>query len=277
MKKILLTTTALTMLAGAAVAEISTTGDARMGVTSTGGATSVTHRYRVHFNASGETDGGLTFGAKAGIRWDQASTTNIYSSSAFIGNGAMTVRVGNTGGAITSAAGIWGASTLGFTGMSANAAGLTWAHQTTSTGGAGINIVAVDFALGGANMTLSTEVGGDSEIAANFSAGAATIGIGFDTGAAADGGTTLTVGYDAGSANLHVNYFQDAAGATSYSLSASMGVGAGTVKAYIASIGGAASHGLSYSQSLGGGASLGLGYEDQAGTASMEAGVSFGF
>ena len=72
MKKILLTTTALTMLAGAAAADISISGTARMGVShNAAGAnagTTVNNRMRVNFNGSGETDGGLTFGAHLRIQ-----------------------------------------------------------------------------------------------------------------------------------------------------------------------------------------------------------------
>jgi outer membrane protein OmpU len=278
MKKILLTTTALTMLAGAAVAQVSVSGDGRMGVTSTGGTTAVEYRYRVHFKASGETDGGLTFGAKAGLRWDESEPqgTVAYGASVWMGNGTMTVRVGNTDGAISSAAGIWGGTTVGFSGMSFGGILFT-ANTSSSSNSTGPNIVAVDFSLGSANVTISGGSGLDTEIAANFSAGAANVGIGYDTGAAATGGTTLTVGFDAGSANINVGYFRDAAGTSSWSLGVSAGVGAGTVKAYYANRAGSTNYGLGYKQSLGGGAALGVGYESMGGTSTVEAGVSFGF
>jgi outer membrane protein OmpU len=297
MKKILLTTTALTMLAGAAVAQVSVSGDGRIGVSSSGGTTRVEYRYRVHFKASGETDGGLTFGAKAGLRWDESepgtttttftdsngdtvvvtSATQVaYGASVWMGNGTMTVRVGNTDGAISSAAGIWGGTTVGFSGMSFGGILFT-ANTSSSSNGTGPNIVAVDFSLGSANVTISGGSGLDTEIAANFSAGAANVGIGYDTGATTTGGTTLTVGFDAGSANVNVGYFRDAAGTASWSLGVSAGVGAGTVKAYVANRTGSSNYGLGYKQSLGGGASLGIGYESIGGTATMEAGVSFGF
>jgi outer membrane protein OmpU len=276
MKKILLTTSALTMLAGAAAADLSMSGDGRMGVTTSGGVTATEYRYRVHFNASGETDGGLTFGAKAGMRWDEAAFTAAYGSQVWMGNGSMKVRVGNTGGAIASSSGAWGTQWVGFSGMSFSAVGpFFW--TSSSTAGAGPNIVAVDFSLGSANMTVSGSTGGNTEVAANFAVGSSTIGIGFDDGLGATGGYVLTAGFDAGSGNVHVNLFQTSGGTLSWSLAAKMAAGSGSVNGYVANISGSSNFGLGYNQSLGGGATAGVGVESIAGTTRVEAGVSFSF
>ena len=74
MKKVLLATSALVMTTGFASAEIALSGSARMGVVydSTLGADGesfFSSRVRIVFSASGETDGGLTFGAS--MRADQ--------------------------------------------------------------------------------------------------------------------------------------------------------------------------------------------------------------
>jgi outer membrane protein OmpU len=277
MKNILLTTTALTMLAGAAAAELSVGGDGRMGVSSTGGTTSIDYRYRVKFNASGETDGGLTFGANAGLRWDDAGAlTAAWGPSLHMGNGTMTLRVGNTAGGIEAASGIWGSTNVGYSGMSFGGV-LFMTNTSSTTTGAGANQVAVDFALGSANVTVSGGNGNDTEVGVNFAAGAANVGIGYDAGAGATGGVYVTAGFDAGSANINVAYVSPSTGTASWSLGASMGVGAGTMKAYVANKAGASNYGLGYSQSLGGGATLGLGFENMGGTTTAEAGVSFGF
>jgi outer membrane protein OmpU len=67
MKKLLLLSTFLAACAGAASADISISGDARMGVASTpklsNGDFVFSSRVRVRFTASGETDSGLKFGA----------------------------------------------------------------------------------------------------------------------------------------------------------------------------------------------------------------------
>lgn len=68
MKKVLFATTALVLSAGVAAAEVSLSGDARMGVTYTPDSTgdnewNFSSRARVMFTMSGQTDGGLEFGA----------------------------------------------------------------------------------------------------------------------------------------------------------------------------------------------------------------------
>jgi outer membrane protein OmpU len=72
MKKVLLATTVLLLSAGVAAADVSVGGDGRMGIISTDGADAAfTSRIRISFSASGETDGGLTFGGS--IRADNAA------------------------------------------------------------------------------------------------------------------------------------------------------------------------------------------------------------
>ena len=79
MKNVLLATSALVMFAGAASAEIALSGSARMGVVydeteGSSGETFFSSRVRIVFTASGETDGGLAFGAS--VRADQTGGNN---------------------------------------------------------------------------------------------------------------------------------------------------------------------------------------------------------
>jgi outer membrane protein OmpU len=69
MKKILLATSALVLVAGAAAAEVTVGGSARMGLIYDGEDTLMTSRVRIVFTASGETDTGISFGAS--MRADQ--------------------------------------------------------------------------------------------------------------------------------------------------------------------------------------------------------------
>ena len=71
MKKILLATSILAATTGFAAAEITLSGDARMGVVDYGNDPEFSARARVKFTMVGETDGGLAFGAS--FRADQAS------------------------------------------------------------------------------------------------------------------------------------------------------------------------------------------------------------
>jgi outer membrane protein OmpU len=73
MKKVLLASSILAMTAGFAAAEVTLSGDARMGIKDNFGDdnTGFTSRARVKFTMSGETDGGLSFGAS--FRADNAA------------------------------------------------------------------------------------------------------------------------------------------------------------------------------------------------------------
>ena len=74
MKKILLATSAVALFAGAAAAEVTTTGTARMGIVYDGTDTFFSSRFRVIFTASGESDSGFSFGAS--VRNDQSGVGN---------------------------------------------------------------------------------------------------------------------------------------------------------------------------------------------------------
>ncbi len=74
MKKLLIATTALVATAGVAAAEVKLSGNGRMGVVYNGEDLNFSSRIRVVFTASGETDGGLSFGGS--FRADNAGTTD---------------------------------------------------------------------------------------------------------------------------------------------------------------------------------------------------------
>ncbi|AUH33350.1 porin [Paracoccus tegillarcae] len=64
MKKVLFATTALVMTAGVAAAEVSLSGDGRMGMVYDGDDLQFTSRARVKFTLTGESDSGLSFGGE---------------------------------------------------------------------------------------------------------------------------------------------------------------------------------------------------------------------
>ncbi|MBA3908544.1 MAG: hypothetical protein C0524_01390 [Rhodobacter sp.] len=103
MKKVLLATSALVMFAGAASAEITLSGSARMGIVyADDGTTSTTQfssRIRIVFTASGETDGGLTFGGS--VRNDQSGVggTSNGDSTVFISGAFGKLTMGDVSGA----------------------------------------------------------------------------------------------------------------------------------------------------------------------------------
>ncbi|MES2144831.1 MAG: porin [Pseudomonadota bacterium] len=105
MKKVLLATSILAASTGFAAAEIALSGSARMGVVYDGtldagnGATYFSSRVRIVFTASGETDGGLAFGAS--MRADQFGGNNAGLGSGGDTNGDSTVFISGAFGKLT--------------------------------------------------------------------------------------------------------------------------------------------------------------------------------
>lgn len=105
MKKILLATSALSLMAGAAAAEVSISGSARMGLIYNGEDVNFTSRARVQFTASGETDTGLSFGYS--VRADQSGAANdgMGAGSVFISGAFGKLSMGDVAGAAEAAVG----------------------------------------------------------------------------------------------------------------------------------------------------------------------------
>ena len=87
MKKILLATTVLVGTAGFASAEVTLSGNARMGIVNDGTDTQFSSRVRADIAMSGETDGGLSFGGSFGVHNAGAAASgtsgSVYISGAF--------------------------------------------------------------------------------------------------------------------------------------------------------------------------------------------------
>ena len=115
MKKILLASTALVLSAGVAAAEVKLSGDARMGLIYDNGLGAAansakiqfTARARVTFTMSGQTDGGLAFGAS--FRADNAGAavgnTAMTGGSVFISGDFGKLSMGDVSGAARAAVG----------------------------------------------------------------------------------------------------------------------------------------------------------------------------
>lgn len=100
MKKLLITSTALVLVAGAAAAEVKVGGNGRMGVVYNGEDWNFSSRIRASFTMSGETDGGLQFGGS--FRVDQEDDPH---------NGGGTASLGSAGSIWVS--GAWGKLSMG--------------------------------------------------------------------------------------------------------------------------------------------------------------------
>jgi len=166
MKKVLLTTSALTMImSGAAFAEVKIGGSARIGIeyNGTAGAQEWDVEKRTTFNidASTSTDNGLTLGARIRLRSDEGTAASGVSASyVYVGNDVFKLTVGNHHSAIETLPGLY-ANSVGLTGLGWN--GLPTNDQTTGTfdwssfssGGGGSDVVRLDASFGGADFVLA--------------------------------------------------------------------------------------------------------------------------
>ena len=100
----LLATTALTLSAGVAAADVSLSGDGRMGLIYDGNDVSFTSRARVTFTLSGETDSGLAFGGS--FRADNAGgAASGTAGNVFISGDFGRLAMGDVAGAARAAVG----------------------------------------------------------------------------------------------------------------------------------------------------------------------------
>jgi outer membrane protein OmpU len=235
MKKLLLATSALTLMAGAASAEIALSGSARMGLVYVdNGVDSVTQfssRVRIVFTASGETDTGLSFGADqfGGNNGTLGSggTTNG-DSTVFISGAFGKLTMGDVGGAADALVGQ--TSGVGY-GPNDGLQEINFINTTKTaayyeyTGGA------FTFGLGAGQL----EVGEELNIGVKYATDAYSVALAYETDGITDldmislGASATFGGF---TAKLRVSDL-DAAGAdTMYSVSADYVVGATTLTAY---------------------------------------------
>lgn len=189
MKKLLLATSALTLMAGAASAEIALSGSARMGLVYDGtqnagtGETFFSSRVRIVFTASGETDTGLSFGAS--VRADQSGQGNDENgdSTVFISGAFGKLTMGDVGGAADALVGqVSGVGygpndslqEIGFIGTTKTAA-----YYEYSTGG-------FTFGLGAGQIYNPSSTGGadtadELNIGVKYSAGNYSVALGWET------------------------------------------------------------------------------------------------
>ena len=196
MKKLLLATSILAATAGFAAAEVAVSGSARMGLIYDGDVTEFTSRVRVVFTMSGETDGGLAFGAS--VRADQSGQGNT-------SNGDSTVFI----------SGAFGKLTMGDVDTAANA-------LVGNVSGVGLT------GLGDYN-----ELGylGHSKTAAlyEYTTGGLTIALSAGQTTAADNAMAIAAKYVMGDYSFAIGY-EDVTGNDRLSLGASATFGAITAK-----------------------------------------------
>jgi outer membrane protein OmpU len=279
MKKLLLASSILAATAGVAAAEVAVSGSARMGVTydSISGDAVFSSRVRIAFTATGETDGGLAFGAS--MRADQnggnADGTDNGDSTVFISGSFGKLTMGDVGGAAdalvgqTSGVGYGpndGLHEIGFVGTDKTAAyyeysagSLTFGLGLGQTNGGNEKSVGVKYVMGDYAFAIGYEDGSRSQLSASASA--------------KFGSTTL---------KARVSNSDAVGFGTAYSVSADFVTGATTITGFYTDFGDSdIQHaGIGAAYDLGGGATFAAGLVQQMGAADetfADAGVKFSF
>lgn len=174
MKKILIATTALVATAGVAAADVSLSGTARMGLQFNDATANVTDvklhtRIRARITATGETDGGLGWGATTRVQVTNGSTSNTVNSTRLWLSGSWgKLTVGDT----DPAADDFGLASWGF----ANVGGGEAAEKSRYTGGANVRY---DGTFGAVTVVATT---GLTYTNAVDNSGDWSLGLGYDFG-----------------------------------------------------------------------------------------------
>ncbi|MFM2354368.1 MAG: hypothetical protein RLZZ528_104 [Pseudomonadota bacterium] len=274
MKKVLLATSALMLVAGAAAAEVAVSGSARMGVVYNGTDAEFSSRVRVSFSMSGETDGGLAFGAS--VRADQSGqggTANgdstVYISGAF---GKLTM--GDVGGAADALVGQ--VSGVGYTGLGdVNEIGFLGTDKTAvyyeyTTG-------AVTFGVGAGQTTGANE---NINVGVKYAGSNFTVALGYED-SATDSQISAKGTMTFGSATVKAKVAdRDSAADMASALSVDFAAGGATITAFVSqnqNFAGNDGAGIGASYDLGGGATLSGGIVDNGTDTVADLGVSFSF
>jgi outer membrane protein OmpU len=292
MKKVLLATSILAMTAGFAAAEVTLSGTARMGIIDDFGDdnTGFTSRARVKFTMSGETDGGLSFGAS--FRADNASSANVgEAGEVFISGAFGKLTMGDVDGAAQQAVG--NVDGVGLTGLSdLNEATYLGAGDGLSDPTAVYEYSAGDFTGYFSATNPDSAVGPDLDptlaLGAKYVFGDYSVALGYED---ADGDVKhVILGGSAtfGAFTVKANYGRASIGALDvdqWHLSGTYSADALSVTAFYSdeeefdALGNGKGYGLGASYDLGGGAKLVGGYakNDTADTDAIDLGVSFEF
>ena len=291
MKKVLLATTALTMSAGVAYAEVSLSGSARMGLqyTEATGDTTVDNRMTVTFSGSTETTSGLTLGATMNLRTNDGSDSAVSGARVSVAASGAEVAVGNIYGAIDSMPGLYisaGLTGLGWTGVAANTVAkgsFGWDSYTSSDNG--VNGVEVIYSSGGFTGHLSysdADIGSSSNNTAayvSYAMGDWTAAVAMqDSTTNTQDKTIVTVSGNVG--DFGVNFAAaDNDGERKIVLGGSATFGATKVNAFVADeeTGADTGFGLGLKHDLGGASLVGGVERTVAGVNRADLGVSFSF
>lgn len=297
MKKILLATSILAGTVAVASAEVTLSGNARFGIKYNGTVATLEKRMTVNLDGAGESDSGITYGARVRIRSDEVAGTKLSGARVFVTAGGLTVAAGNINGAIDSMPGLYDTSVglqgLGWRGVVANSelAGGYWNFDSFSSTGNGAEGLEVIYSAGslGAHLShsdgtaggFSGGTGGPRRTAAyvSYAFGDWTVALGGQTSSAAtQNKVILTVGGKVGNFSLNLNAAQNN-NVSKVVLGAGTTFGATSVNAFVGQETGVTTSiwGLGVSHDLGGVSLVGGVANTNAGVTVADFGVSFSF
>jgi outer membrane protein OmpU len=261
MKKLLLASAAVVATAGYAAADVAVTGTAFMGVSNNSaygsdGDLRFTSRIRIIFTASGETDGGLTFGAsvrndQSGVGLDENDDSTVYVSGAF---GKVTFGDNDTAANVL----VGHVDAKSLHDLAGNPQELGYLGQTDTS-------VLYEYSMDAISFAASTgQVGNDEySVAAKYATDAFSVALGYEE---VPGDTQMTLGASATFNDITLKVVaadRDSWDETRYAVSAAgsfSGVGFAVFYADHGSrpdaAGGSSAWGLGASYDLGGGASI---------------------
>ena len=278
MKKVLFASTALVMTAGFASAEVTLSGSAELGATSTdGGDWVTTSDVTFEVNGSVTTDSGITFTASQEIG---AAADETVSATMSFGGATVTMGDGQASPAdVASVAGVGYDLTIGTVdaGVGAENMDITVAFDMGDAAvGVGYDVDSEDFALG-----LTTSVGGVDLALGYESDDSLLVGIGFSAGdlgvnlvyadAGAGGALGADMSYTAGDATITVAVTED-----SYGLGVSYAMGDATIAAGFGDNNGTSVMDFGVDYDLGG-ATLSASYTDNGTSTVTSVGLEFDF
>ena len=252
MKKLLLATTLLMTAGSYAAADVSVSGDGRMGVMSTDGTTEFSSRMRIKFSGSGTTDGGLSFGGSFRAA-DATGAASGTSGSVYISGAFGKITMGSTGNAVDSlvsnvsgvgygASDLDGGQELGLV-DSADKEGVSYniavSGATVEVGAGQLDganeyySVAVAYAFGGINAAIGYEsdaVDTNTKVALSAKVGPATVKVALaDRDSNADIGYAVSADFAMAGAAVTAYYANDNADEANMAVGVSYDLGGGAV------------------------------------------------
>ncbi|HEY9019930.1 MAG TPA: porin [Paracoccaceae bacterium] len=307
MKNLLIATTALVATAGVAAADVKLSGYARFGAVYNDGAAAgvdevnTASRLRLQFDATTETDGGLTLGARLRAQAEENGGQGNFNTARFFASaGGLTIAMGNILGVIEAAPGLYlptksagmGLEGNGFRSLAANTisngGNFGWtAYQSTGVLNNSTDGVEVIYSMNG--LGLHAHSTDDTfGVGANYKFADYTVAVAYEewNDGARDGDSVLfaSIGGKFGAFDAGLSYAEtDYAGITAEKISLRGGYTVNDalyVYGFVADENNSIdeTYGLGASYALGGGASVEGGWtQNEAGDNIVSAGIFFSF